>query len=542
VNTASESSKTVANHYISLRDIPPNNVFYVEWKGGLELCNARFFRSVVLLPALKAIGERGLAAQIDYLVYSSDFPWRVGFQPLFPDDEFPENFPPYGSVTGVTYLAPYLAPEEANPAIVMPNVNWYVPQLNDKNLHHCEQIGSVPSRGFRSRYLWDKSGERTDDPKNGQRYLLSAILGVTRGRANTVQEVIHYLTRAKAADGTRPQGTIYFMRNGDVRSRVRHGCFDEIAAAISRQGVQARVLQGTIPTGAKDVAGIMAGTERFNMAASGNVILPGAICEHLTSAGGILSTAGYQTPLSDFLRAGAAGASGTVYEPRDLQAKFPLPSMQLHYIRGCSLAEAFYQSVSGPYQLLIVGDPLCQPWATFPTVSIEGLKPNETVQGTITLALRGQGAGGKSMGPLELMVDGRLVARAPAGASLTLNTAKLADGYHELRVVGAHADPIETQGRAIVPFTVNNSSRLLKLDVSPAGQVQSDGFVRVTVHQPGASAIVIRQNSRQIARVEGESGTVEISAGSLGTGPTTLRAMSEGPAPAASAPVALHVR
>ena len=55
-------------------------------------------------------------------------------------------------------------------------------------------------------------------------------------------------------------------------------------------------------------------------------------------------------------------------------AKFPLPSIQLHYVRGCSLAEAFYQSVSGPYQLLIVGDPLCQPWAVIPKITVAGVK------------------------------------------------------------------------------------------------------------------------------------------------------------------------
>ena len=60
-----------------------------------------------------------------------------------------------------------------------------------------------------------------------------------------------------------------------------------------------------------------------------------------------------QTPLSEFLRFGAAGASGTVTEPYSPSpTKFPSPMIQVHYARGCTLAEAFYQSVSGPYQLL----------------------------------------------------------------------------------------------------------------------------------------------------------------------------------------------
>ena len=47
-------------------------------------------------------------------------------------------------------------------------------------------------------------------------------------------------------------------------------------------------------------------------------------------------------------------------EPFAIQAKFPTAFIQAFYVEGCSLAEAFYQSVTGPYQLLIIGDPLCR--------------------------------------------------------------------------------------------------------------------------------------------------------------------------------------
>ena len=54
--------------------------------------------------------------------------------------------------------------------------------------------------------------------------------------------------------------------HGDVRSQVRHNCYAGVAAAITALGVQAHVLEGKIPNGAKDVMGIMAGAESFDVA------------------------------------------------------------------------------------------------------------------------------------------------------------------------------------------------------------------------------------------------------------------------------------
>jgi hypothetical protein len=404
-------------------------------------------------------------------------------------------------------------------------------------LEQCRALANIPTRAFHSNYLWDKDGKKTNGVPQGQRYMLSTILGVTRGRGNTVDEVLNYLRRSVLADGTRPNGAIYFMWNKDVRSSTRDKCFTTVAAQINATGVRAVVRQGRIPTGAKDVAGMMVGAADFNLAKEGVKILPGAICEHLTSEGGIIKPDAGQTPLSEFLRAGAAGASGTVVEPRALQAKFPLPSIQLHYARGCSLAEAFYQSVSGPYQLLIVGDPLCQPWAAIPKITVAGVKPEEKVKGTISL----KPSGPNSIGNYELYVDGRLTARSVPGNPLPLDTTQVPDGYHELRVVGIRSDPIETQGRTIVPVFVNNHEASIEIKVAPATRIPLAAKIKVSVQQPGATSFTIRQNSRDLGHVKGESGDLEILATTLGRGPTTLQAISEGKAAAVSAPVRIFV-
>ena len=537
VNSNSDSSKTIANHYIHWRKIPPNNVVYVDWKGSLGICSGKNFREQILLPALKAIDDRQLTPQIDYIVYSSDFPWRMELQSVFPDHKFTAPFDPNASLTGATYLTPLMVSE--NPAIVAPGINWYVPGPLEPNLAACQELENVSSRGFRSQYLWDRDGKKTTEAKAGQRYLLSTMLGVTRGRGNTVEEVLSYLQRSVKADGTRPRGTVYFMKNVDVRSARRHNCFPAVAAEIKRLGVGAVIQQGRIPTGARDILGLTSGVIDYDLAASGDVLLPGAICDNLTSSGGNMSAGAAQTPLSQPLRHGAAGASGTVSEPRAIQAKFPLPSLHLHYARGCSLAESFYQSVSGPYQLLILGDPLCQPWAVFPNITVEGLDPTKKVSGTISF--KPSAAGGRGVGSFEVFVDGRLVARTSPGKTLSLDTGKLADGYHELRIVGVNADAIESRGRRILPLQVNNKEAKVELQVAPSPGVSHLGKVRVKVRHPGATAIAVRQNSREVGRVEGEAGEVEIPASTLGRGPTTLQAFSEGPSKAVSPPVQVQV-
>jgi len=131
---------------------------------------------------------------------------------------------------------------------------------------------------------------------------------------------------------------------------------------LKKVGVNGEIVDGVLPRNKKDVAGAMVGIADFEWKKYGSTILPGAICEHLTSDGGVMAAGAGQTCISEFIRAGASGTSGAVIEPFAIQEKFPTPFIHVYYAAGCSLAEAYYQSISGPYQLLILGDPLCKPW------------------------------------------------------------------------------------------------------------------------------------------------------------------------------------
>jgi uncharacterized protein (TIGR03790 family) len=540
VNSNSLSSKTIANHYIALRNVPASNIVYVDWRGGLEVCQGPQFAGQILKPAIDAIRERRLSNQIDYVVYSSDFPWRVGLTKLFPDETFGPPNRASASCTGATYLWRYV--RDKNPALMRPDVNWYAASGDGDNYFECQRLGKVESRGFRAASFWSPDGQTTKDPATGQNYLLSTMLGVTTGRGNTVDEVLTYLRRSAAADGQRPRGTFYYMKNNDVRSLARHNCYDAVAQQLNHLGVSAAVVPGILPHGARDVLGIMTGTREFDFGASGSTLLPGAICDNFTSLGGDLLVRAGQTPLTEFLRYGAAGASGTVIEPLARQSKFALPSLFLHYARGCSLAESYYQSVSGPFQLLIVGDPLCQPWAVVPQVEVDGIETGQEVKGTLTLKATAVVAPPEQVGFLELFVDGRLVARFAPGRMLQLDTAKLVDGYHELRVVAVNAGKIQTRGRLILPVVVNNHGQKLELSITPKGSAAATDMVTITARQASATAITIRQNGRKVGRIEGDTGQVEVLAATFGRGPIALQAQSEGPQPAVSSPVVIEIR
>lgn len=540
VNSRSESSRAVANHYIDFRKIPPSNILSIDWSGNRESCTVGVFRDQILLPALKAIDDRKLNTQIDYLVYSSDFPWRIQLQGDYPEESFPKSFAPFASLTGATYLWPYVL--QKNRAIVMPNVNWYAPKL-EANQVRCTQLVDTPSQGFRGRFSWHEGGQRSQHPNQGQRYLLSTMLGVTTGRGNTVNEVVNYLRRSVSVDGKQPHGTFYFMRNKNIRSQTRHDCYAATVAQLESLGARATVREGILPDGSRDIMGLTTGAASADVKAAAIQVIPGAICDNLTSYGGDLRAGASQTPLTDFLRLGAAGASGTVWEPTAQQAKFPLPSLQVHYRRGCSLAESFYQSAMGPYQLLIVGDALCQPWATPPKVEVN-VTPNQIVKGHLEVTPRATPAAGKPIGTCELFLDGRLIARLPASHTVQLDTTKLADGTHELRVVAANADPIESQGRVIVPFIVENDERQLDLSVTPSGRTSRLERLAIKASSVGGTAIRILAHDREVGRIDSESGTVTLSAGEIGPGPIRLRAEAEGTdgrVTAISAPVAMHI-
>jgi hypothetical protein len=522
VNPTSSESLAVANSFVAARGIPAINVFMVPWPGSKDATTIDRFRNEILAPILRGIESRRLTPQIDYIVYSADFPWRIDYRDALPPEIAKQDTFPSGSLTGMTML--YAAVQGNGPGWLDPESNKYYRPLGRDGL-------PVETVGFRGWYGWGNDSRLLE--AGGTNYLLSVMLGVTTGRGNTVTEVDAYLRRAATADGTRPPGTIYLMTNQDVRTTTRSAAFPATVQALEQLGIKAEIASGTLPEQKQDVAGLMTGTPNFNWAASGSTILPGAICENLTSFGGIFTPTVGQTPLSDFLRAGAAGSSGTIIEPYSIQAKFPHASIHIHYGRGASLAEAFYQSISAPYQLLVVGDPLCQPWAVIPQVSVTlaggggPLEPGAALSGTITLEPRATLPDDGTTDRFELFVDGVRADACGPGGTLSLETEPLADGHHELRVVAISASPVETQGRAVIPVVFANHDRRLALTVSPR-RVPLSGSVEVSLEGDGVDSVLVFSTGRILGRLTEPGGKLQIPAVMLGRGTVTIHATGRG--------------
>jgi hypothetical protein len=234
-----------------------------------------------------------------------------------------------------------------------------------------------------------------------------------------------------------------------------------------------------------------------------------------------------QTRISEFIRLGAAGASGTVVEPFALAAKFPSPALQVHYARGCSLAESFYQAVAAPCHLLVIGDPLCHPWAVTPKVTVAGIVAGAAAAGTVAVTPKATYPDARQASRYELFVDGVRTAEAKPDDPIALDTTKLADGWHDVWVVAIDNTPIAVQGGWIGEIQVKNGSDLLQLAADPP-QTSSSGAFSFSVSGTSSADVEIFQNGRSLGIVADGKGTLNVPASTLGPGKVKVTAVQAG--------------
>lgn len=540
VNGDSISSRTVANHYCSLRNIPSSNVIVLFGIPEKDQVSVEFFRNSILLPILAQIEQRGLGKHLQGIVYSVDFPTAIDVGPEV--NSIPDKSPyltPVASINGLTYFfkhviagSPAYLGFEANgyasrsgqsllrPLIPDPEsmkelvaktqaMEWEeAAQIVDRELQKLprdlrppmqviaaqlwakanrlddaiarleqaalggwayrtaltddplleplqgdprmkrilklckdEPFDYLPFRGFDARTTYSPNSMPTKQAAYGTSYLLSTMLGVSRDFGITRFEVIDGLKRSAKTDFQPIEGAFLFTKTADVRTTTRLPFFDLAVNRLKKKGFDARIVEETLPRKSEKCAGLMIGTPTFQLAQSGIELLPGAIAENLTSLGGAM-TESSQTKATEFIRHGAALSSGAVTEPYSIINKFPNPLIHDAYTDGLTAAEAFYSTVLCPYQLLILGDPLCQPFTKPPRFRWNQSKVEFARKSGIKLRME-QESGSPAIDTITCTLDGVHVSEVLFESDLELNTPNAPLGWHELRIIAKGAGPLQ---------------------------------------------------------------------------------------------------
>lgn len=196
---------------------------------------------------------------------------------------------------------------------------------------------------------------------------------------------------------------------------------------------------------------------------------------------------------------------------------------------------------SRPFQLLIVGDALCQPFANKPTFQVDGIKAQETVSGDVEVSLDFTESP-VAVGDVEVYLDGKLINRVRQLKNVKFDSTHLPDGYHELRIVAIADNLLETTSGKIFPILVSNKDQRVNVSLDSKSYKESD-TVTVQVESNFGERIVLKQNFRELGSAEGQKAKFKLSAAELGRGPVRLTAfaMDENDVAVSSVPYAIQI-
>jgi uncharacterized protein (TIGR03790 family) len=299
VNTADPYSVEIGAHYARRRGIPPANVVFVTLPAGRDEISREEFETA------KAEADARLPVTVQALALAWTTPFRVDCLSI--TTAFAFGFDP-------AFCAQGCRPTRRSP------------DFNSPSRAPFSDLALRPA-------------------------MLLAGQSVAEGKA--------LIDRGVAADATFPGGTAYLLSTSDRARNTRaagYALLDAMKPRVRVERLDADDLRDRRDvlfyfTGLPAVAGLE--TLRFR---------PGAIADHLTSTGGVL-TGHAQMSVLRWLEAGATASYGTVAEPCNFTTKFPLPALAIaRYTRGETVLEAYWKSVAMPGQGVFVGEPLAAPF------------------------------------------------------------------------------------------------------------------------------------------------------------------------------------
>ena len=229
----------------------------------------------------------------------------------------------------------------------------------------CMSLTSALAFGFDRKYCSKKCEPTVPSPYFNAQSLYPAsdykLRPAMMLAGTSFERVKALIDRGVASDHSFPKGRAYLLSTSDKARNSRAVSFAHTAKDLA--GVfSIQVLKTDVISDHQDVLFYFTGLTEVPMLQTLG-FLPGALADHLTSAGGMLTDSLQMSSLR-WLEAGATASYGTVVEPCSYPQKFPSPAIAMfHYASGASAIEAYWKSVAWPGQGAFIGEPLAKPFA-----------------------------------------------------------------------------------------------------------------------------------------------------------------------------------
>jgi len=300
VNKNDPESLEIAKYYQKARLIPDRNIIYLSFKPGLEKLTEAEFKKIE-----RQLIEK-LVDNIQAYALAWRKPWRVDCMSIT-------------SAFSLGYSKDYCAKE-------------------------CQSTKPV-------KYFNSQSRQPYTDYKIRPSMMLSA---------GSIDDVKNLIDKGVLADYSRPVASAYLLDTSDKHRNVRSVSYPAIKKTLGKL-LTIESLKADAIKNKNNVMFLFTGLKKVKWVNENNY-LPGAVADHLTSAGGQLFR-GKQMSALKWIDAGVTGTYGTVVEPCNFVQKFPDPGIVMQkYLSGNSLIEAYWKSVQMPGQGLFVGEPLASPY------------------------------------------------------------------------------------------------------------------------------------------------------------------------------------